>query len=123
MARDSLAASKAELLALITTGGLPSGVTAAYGYEPLPGQMQKPVAVTVSTAGMDPNFYLIALRIYVSVENDAEQASDDLDTLILDVDDRMTSGFGPSNWTVTYQPDLAAFVAENVFTVGREDGW
>lgn len=121
MARTSLAASKAELYSLITTGGLPSGVTAAYDYEPLSGQMQKPVAVTISTAGMTAVDYLIALRIYVTAEQDAEKAQDDLDTLILAVDGRMTSGFGPSNWDVAYDAELNAFVAVNVFQVGRED--
>ena len=121
MARTSLAASKAELYALITTGGLPSGVSAAYDHEPLAGQMQKPVAVTVSTAGMTAVDYLIALRIYVTAEPDAEKAQDDLDALIMTVDGRMTSGFGPSNWEVNYDGELNAFVATNVFQVGRED--
>lgn len=121
MARTSLAASKAELLALITTGGLPSGVTAAYDHEPTAGGMQKPVTVTISTAGMTAVDYLIALRIYVTAEPDAEKAQDDLDLLIMLVDGRMTSGFGPSNWDVAYDAELNSFVATNIFQVGRED--
>lgn len=121
MARTSLAASKAELYGLITTGGLPTNVTAAYNYEPLAGQMQKPVALTISTAGMTAVDYLIALRIYVTAESDAQKAQDDLDATIMAVDARMTSGFGPSNWDVTYDAELNAFVALNVFNVGRED--
>jgi hypothetical protein len=121
MARTSIAASKAELYGLITTGGLPTGLTAAYDHEPLPGDAQKPAALTISTAGMTAVDYLIALRIYVSAEPDAEKAQDDLDSLIMAVDGRMTSGFGPSNWDVAYDPDLTAFVATNIFQVGRED--
>ena len=121
MARTSLAASKAELYSLITSGGLPTGVTAAYDHEPLSGHLQKPVAITISTAGMNAVDYQIALRIYVTAEPDAEKAHDDLDTLIMTVDGRMTSGFGPSNWDVTYDSELNAFVATNVFDVGRED--
>ena len=121
MARNSLAAAKAELYSLITTGGLPANVTAAYDYEPAPGQAQKPVAVTVSTAGMTAVDYLLALRIYVTAEPDAEKAQDDLDLLIMALDARMTSGFGPSNWEVDYDPELTAFVATNIFQVGRED--
>lgn len=121
MARNSLAASKAELYGLITTGGLPAGVTSAYDHEPLPGHLQKPVALTISTAGMTAVDYLIALRIYVTAEPDAEKAQEDLDAVILTVDARMTSGFGPSNWDVSYDGELNAFVAVNVFNVGRED--
>lgn len=121
MARTGLAASKAELYGLITTGGLPTLVTAAYDHEPLPGHLQKPVALTISTAGMTAVDYLIALRIYVTAEPDAEKAQDDLDAVIMAVDDRMTSGFGPSNWDVSYDGELNAFVAVNVFNVGRED--
>jgi hypothetical protein len=121
VARTSLAASKAELHSLITTGGLPSGLTAAYDHEPLPGHLQKPTALTISTAGMTAVDYLIALRIYVTAEPDAEKAQDDLDALIMAVDGRMTSGFGPSNWDVNYDVELNAFVATNIFLVGRED--
>lgn len=121
MARTGLAASKAELYSLITTGGLPSGVTAAYDHEPLPGHLQKPVALTISTAGMTAVDYLIALRIYVTAEPDAEKAQDDLDSVITATDARMTSGWGPSNWDVAYDDQLNAFVATNVFQVGRED--
>lgn len=121
MARTSLAAAKAELHALITTGGLPAGVTVSYAHEPAPGHMQKPAAVTIFTAGMNPFFYLIALRIYVSTDADATKAQDDLDTLIMLVDSRMTSGFGPSNWDVEWNSDLGALVATNMFEVGRED--
>jgi hypothetical protein len=121
MARTSLSAAKAELLALITTGGLPSPLVAAYDHEPLPGHVQKPAALTLSTAGRTPVDNLIALRIYVSAEVDAKKAQEDLDSLIEAVDARMTSGFGPSNWDVVLEPELTAFVATCVFDVGRED--
>lgn len=116
-----MAASKAELFALITTPSLPTGVTAAYPFEPPPGQGVKPVMVTVATAGMTAVDYLLALRIYVSTDADAETAQNTLDDLIMTIDGRMTSGFGPSNWDVAYDAELAAFVAVNVFLVGRED--
>lgn len=121
MARTSLGAAKAELFALVTTPSLPSGLTMAYDHEPLAGNVQKPNALTISTAGMSPTDYLIALRLYVSAEPDAETANDDLDSLIMAVDGRMTGGFGPSEWEVAYEPELVAFVATNVLRVGRED--
>lgn len=121
MARTSLAASRAELYALLTTGGLPAGVTVAYDHEPAPGHVQKPGAVTIFTAGMTPTDYLITLRIYMPTDTDAEKAQEDLDAAVMAVDARMTSGFGPSNWTVEWMEELSALIASNTFEVGRED--
>lgn len=120
MTRNSIAAAKTELYGLLTTPSSPTGVV-VYDHEPLPGHLQKPAAVTVFTAGMTAVAYLIGIRLYVSAETDAKTAQTTLDSLILELDGRMTSGFGPSSWDVTYQPDLAAFVAEQIFEVGRED--
>lgn len=121
MARTSPEASVAELYSLITTGGLPSGLVAAYDYEPLPGQMQKPTALTIAYAGMTPVDYLIVLRIYVTAEPDAQKAHAQTMALVMAVDGRMTSGFGPSNWEAVLDPELRSWVATNVFEVGRED--
>jgi hypothetical protein len=123
VARNSLAAAKAELYALLQTGGTPtvSGVTAVFDYEPFSGQSAKPVAMTIFTAGMTPTDYLIALRIYHTTEVDVAAAQAALDTIIQATDALMTSGFGPSEWTVEFQVDIAALVATNVFQVGRED--
>jgi hypothetical protein len=121
VARNSLAASKAELYALLSGANLPAGVVAAYDHEPLPGQMAKPVALTVSTAGMDPDFYLLAVRIYQTAEVDAQTAQANLDTLILVVEHKLTDGFGMAPWSVAYHPELDALVATCVLPVGRED--
>lgn len=121
MARTTIAASKAELYALLSGANLPAGVTAAYDYEPISGQMAKPTALTISTAGMDPDFYLLALRLYQSTEADAQAAQATLDTLILAVEGKLTSGFGVASWTVEYAADLDALVATCVLPVGRED--
>lgn len=120
MARDSIANAKAELHSLLTTPSAPAGVI-VYSYEPLPGHVQKPVAATVFTAGMTAVDYLVGIRLYVTAEVDAQRAQDTMDALIMEIDGRMTSGFGPSNWDVVYRDDLGGFVAENVFAVGRED--
>lgn len=121
MARTSIAASKAELYDLLISGGLPSPLVAVYDHEPLPGHIQKPAAATISTVGMTPIDYQIALRIYVTADPDGEKAQEDLDDLIMTLDARMDSGFGPSQWEVTYEAELSAFVATCVFQVGRED--
>lgn len=77
--------------------------------------------VTIATAGMTPVFYLIALRIYVTTDVDAQWAQDTMDSLIQTIDARMDARFGPSQWETEFVPELAAFVATNVFEVGRED--
>ena len=119
MARTSIAAAKAELYGLVSGANLPSGVTIAYDHEP--GKVEKPVALTISTAGMDADFYLIALRIYQSADVDAKAAQANLDTLILSLEGRLTSGFGRADWTVDWLADINAFVATVVLPVGRED--
>lgn len=121
MSRNSIAAAKQELYALLSGANLPSPVVAAYDYEPLAGQLAKPTAITISTAGMDPDFYLLALRLYQSAEVDARAAQATLDTLILTVENKLTSGFGVASWTVEYAAELDALVATCVLPVGRED--
>ena len=121
MSRESLAAAKAEMYELLTTPAVPAGVTAAYDHEPARGHAQKPVAVTLFTAGMDGINYLIGLRIYVTGDIDARTAQATLDSVMLAVDARMLL-FGPSEWESEWDAELGAFTATNVFAVGREDG-
>lgn len=118
MSRDSLAAAKVELKALVEAA---SPTTPVYGFEPNSGQALKPVAVSISTAGMTPTEYLIGLRIYVSAESSVERAQTTLDALITALDAGMNARFGPSSWTVEWHDELVAYVATNVFEVGRED--
>jgi hypothetical protein len=123
VARNSLAAARAELFALMSAAGVPTvaGVTAVYDHEPFAGQMANPVAMTVFTAGMDPDFYQLALRIYQTAEVDAQAAQENLDTLILAVEAKLTSGFNRGTWSVTYVDELTALVATCTLLVGRED--
>lgn len=121
MSRATIGAAKAELLALVSGAALPAGVTKAYGYEPIPGQMAKPTAITVSTAGWDLEFWQVALRIYQTMEVDAEDAQENLDAVMNDVEGKLTSGFGMAAWTVEYLVDLNALVATCILPVGRED--
>lgn len=119
MARTSIAASKAELYGLVSGANLPAGVTMAYNHEPM--SMAKPVALTISTAGMDADYYLLALRIYHTVDVDVAEAQANLDTLILAVESKLTSGFNVASWAVDYSGELNAWVATCVLPVGRED--
>lgn len=127
MSRDSLANTKTELAGIIAPGGTPpAGVTAFYSFEPYPGQASRPVWVTLSTAGMQPTEYVIAVRVYVATDtNSADQAAATLDTLIESIDQLIgsTGRFGPSNWETEHDQELVAYVATNLLVVGREDEW
>lgn len=85
--------------------------------------MTHPFSVTIATAGMTPDDWVFAVRIYASTERlDAKTAQDQLDLLLPAVDAKVGSngGFGPSDWEVTFDPDLDALVATNILNVGRE---
>lgn len=125
MARTSLTAAKKELVGLLvdpTGRSYVNGVVATYGHEPRAGDRAKPVAVTVSTGGLDPDFYLFTVRVYVDVdEMDVADAQTLLDTLMPALDNLLTSGYGPSDWRVEYRDDLTAFIGTSLLRAGRED--
>lgn len=105
----------------MTTDGNVGSVTGVYAFEPLAGHMAKPTAVTISTAGMDPDFYQLALRAYHTAEVDAKAAQDNLDVIVLAIEARLSSGFVSSTWSVDYDPEIDAFVATTIIPAGRED--
>ncbi len=121
MSRATIGDAKQELYELVSGANLPDGVTKAYSYEPTPGQLAKPTAITISTAGWDLEFWLVALRVYQSVEVDAEGAQENLDAVMTAVEAQLTSGFGMAGWAVEYVADLTALVATCILPVGRED--
>jgi hypothetical protein len=123
MARDSIANTKAELFALMSSGGRPTvaGVAAAYDFEPANGNMLGPASITISTGGMDENFYDLHLRIYRSADTDPREAQADIDALIMLVEAKLTSAWPRSRWDVEFSPELVSFVATCVLRVGRED--
>ena len=125
MSRNSLANAKKELVGLLVDPAGRSyvdGVVATYAYEPRAGDRAKPVAVTVSTGGLDPDFYLFTVRVYVDVdEMDVSAAQDLLDILMPALDARLTSGYGPSDWRVEYRAELTAFIGTSLLRAGRED--
>lgn len=131
MSRSSLLASKAELVGLLWASNapaftVPSSIDAAsiHVYDHEPRSPAFPISITVATAGMDPESWVLAVRIYVStVKTDAKVAQDQLDALLPEVDHRIGSngGYSPSAWEITWDPDLDALVATNLLNVGRED--
>lgn len=121
MSRNTLTAAKAELHGLLTTPAI-SGVE-VYDHEPYAGHAQKPVSVTVSTAGMTLTSYLLMVRVYVTAEPSVELAQEMLDDLMLTVDERVgsTGRFEPTSWEVVWREELASLVGELTVDCGRED--
>lgn len=130
MSRDTLAASKAELYGLLWTANAPtftvSGISAnnIHVWDHERSDYPHPFSVTVSTAGMDPDFWFLVVRVYASTAKmDAKTAQDQLDLLVPAVDAKIGSngGFGPSSWEITYEDSFnpPAFMATCILTVGR----
>lgn len=123
--RNSLAAVKAELFGLLAPNGNPAipGVTAVYDHEPHDGQRAKPVAITISTAGLGPTAYTVFVRVYAAADGEAAVFQASMDSIVEAVDLLMTPYWGPPEWDVAdRREDLNAFVAETQVFVGREDG-
>lgn len=129
MAATSLSAARTDLYGLLvsnTATGAPeaslTAVTRVYQYEPLPGDILKPISVTILTAGMDADFFMFELRIYASDgANNSTQAN--LDTAIQQVDARLRASgtFGPSSWSVEWIDELGCWIARTEQRAGRED--
>lgn len=120
----SPAAARAALYALLAPNGVPAltGVTRVYDHERAPGDLIKPVAVTIFNAGMTPAFYVLEIRLYVSTESSASWAQKELDRLMIEVDGLMTATFGASNWSTVFDAELGFLVATcTLDQVGRED--
>lgn len=127
MGATSLADAKSDLFSRLTSNadGTPHAsltkITHVYDHEPRAGDTKKPMPLTISTAGMSPEAYTLALRIYSDASKSVPLSQSDLDVAILQVDGRVGSEFGPSDWTVQWVEELDAFVATNTLQAGRED--
>ena len=124
MSRSTLAAAKAELVALLAPGGTPavSTVTSVFDHLPPVSAMRGPVTVCVFTSGISANFWSLAVGVFLTSDVDHKTAQDDLDVLLPALDALMTAGFGPSTWDITYPTlDQPYFLATGTFEVGRQD--
>lgn len=132
MTATTLAGAKSDLFARLasnTTTGTPAAsltdVTRVYNYEPMPGDIVRPVSLTIGTLGADTDFFRFQVRIYAAdATQDLTQAK--LDSAIGQVDAILgrTGGaatFGPSVWEVVWADEIAAWVAHTEVMVGRED--
>ena len=105
MAVDTFANSILHVAALLAnTNGVPNAtMTAAgcahvYDHEPGASGVMKPCSVTVSPSGMDPEFWLIRQRVYVTGDLPADRGQDTLIAVMVAVDGLMDAYCGPSNW-------------------------
>jgi hypothetical protein len=80
------------------------------------------MGLVLTTAGISPDEWQFALRIYCDIGVQPRKAQQDLDAVMLAVEDRVDSHFGPSSWVVGPHPDNGAvLVAEWIVQCGRED--
>jgi hypothetical protein len=124
MSRSSLEATIAELYAFLAPEGVPAvtGVSRVYDHEPALGKMVKPVAVTIDDAGLTDLAYVIVVRIYHSTDVDAAKATATLRRLYQELDDLLTTHWGPTEWIREDDREIGALIASCRIEVGREDG-
>ncbi len=126
MSVDTLANAKAELVGLLSSGGVPTiaGVDAVYDHLPPTSTMTGAINVSVFTAGIEPEFWLIAMRV-TAVLGIAAKATEDAIDVLLPLIDRTTNNghFGPAAWAIAYPTgsDTQAIEATCVYQVGRAD--
>jgi len=129
MASTSLAGARADLYALLasnTTTGAPHAsltqITRVYDHEPSPGDLFKPVSVTIVAANIDPDFFTFEVRIYAT-DGTQQICQKNLDAAIDQVDARLrsTAEFGPSSWQISWIDSIAAWVALTSIMSGRQD--
>ena len=85
-------------------------------------QLTRPVAVRVGTDGMDPDFYWVAVRIWVALDQqNLGNAYDMLDDHLHGIDNLLANGpYGPSQWDIAGQDDPPLLIATCVLHLGRE---
>lgn len=115
------------LLARDPDGQLPdesfTDVVQVVNGEPRPGDLRKPVSVTVTSPGGDPTTVQFLVRVYVSVEvgalaahRKAYTALEECEALI-DGDARFTRG----NWSIDYSPELDSLIVAYSVSAIRDD--
>lgn len=129
MGATSIADARSDLYALLcsnTTTGAPAATLTAvqrvYDHEPMPGDIAKPVSITLLLRGVEPDFFQFDVRVYAS-DGTQQITQARLDNALQQIDQRLstTAQFGPSNWAVDWMDDIAAWMATCQLQVPRED--
>lgn len=76
------------------------------------------ITLTVATAGVTSDAWRVALRVYVPGRLPPRPAQQRLDSVIDTALDHL-GGYGPDEWRVDWDQDLAAFIAECVLEIPR----
>lgn len=120
---------KAALVALFTDdpdGARPvealTHVVQVLSGEPRPGELMKPLAITVSTAGLGDTVSF-TVRIYAATDADALRAHVLVDETVDQVEDLLDGDarFAQGDWSFSYVPTLDVLVAECAVSAGRTD--
>lgn len=126
MARTSLAAAKAELFGLLSSGSQRAsvaGITSAFDHDPGPGRLAGPISLVLTTAGIDPDFFIFALRLYADAGSDPRRAHQSLDLVMPAITAKLDARWGEERWVgPSPHPDRDdVLVCEWVVSCGRED--
>lgn len=131
MPAPNLLGASDDVYALLATDAAPIGtpetaltavgIKKIFDHEPKAGDSYKGLVVTVAPMGMDANDYMVAVRVYSSVQVDARQSQRALVTALQVVDTLLDDSYGPSEWEVSFDSDVSAFVATIILSRGRED--
>lgn len=126
MARTSVAAAKAELFGMVSAGAqrcVVPGVASAYDHEPGSGRATGRIALTVTTAGIGPDEWTFALRLYADAGADPAGVHAALDVIMPAITDLVSHRWGPENWIgPNPHPDRDdVLVCEWLVSCGRED--
>lgn len=119
----TLAVARSDLFARFFSGGVPtiSGVVVALDYEPPRDEITAPVTLTVSSAGIAPANWRVAVRLYVKASGSQEIAQELLESVLMDVDHAVDSRYGDSDWRIRLLEADGLLQAECIYERGRED--
>ena len=91
-------------------------------YEPGPGQLAKPVYVTVNPAGLSSTEYLLAVRCYSDTsQTKLDTALERLEGMVQAVEDALPSSVPQGTWQLEWSELHNAYIATLVAEYPRDD--
>lgn len=90
--------------------------------DPLPGQVDRPAAVCVTFAGIQPTDWRLSVRLYVDASSDVPSAEKLARSLAPTLDAALDAVPAPrSGWAKTFSPGFSAYVIETFLDYPRDD--
>ena len=101
-----------------------AGVSKVLNHEPGATGVPAPCAVTVEPVGIDPEFWPVRVRVYVS-DGPGKLPQSRMVAAMVAIDDafKAADAFGPSRWQSGWNEEIGCHVAFCDLMVGREDGF